>query len=284
MADFDDLDLNTPHQPYDPEEPRRTGLWAALLVTLVLVTGGALYWYFFTGTERPADVRVETEDALAPPGRPDPVEGEDLALPPLDETDSLVRQLVGMLSSHPRVAAWLTTDQLIRNFTVVVINIADGQTPAKHLAAVRPAGQFSPAEEGDTLILHPRNYQRYDDYADAVAGLDPEGTARLYATLKPRIQDAAAELGHPGDFDAVLERAFVELLSTPVVEKQIELAPKSVAYDFADPRLQSLSSVQRQFLRMGPRNVRIIQTRLREIAPHLGIAPETLPGARQGAR
>jgi len=50
-----------------------------------------------------------------------------------------------------------------------------------------------------------------------------------------------------------------------------------VAYEYADPRIQSLSSVQRQFLRMGPRNVKLVQAKLREIAPHLGIAPDALP-------
>ena len=55
------------------------------------------------------------------------------------------------------------------------------------------------------------------------------------------------------------------------------LASKSVAYEFADPRLQSLSSAQRQFLRMGPRNVRLIQAKLREIAPLMGIPAESLP-------
>jgi hypothetical protein len=50
-----------------------------------------------------------------------------------------------------------------------------------------------------------------------------------------------------------------------------------VAYEFDDPKLQSLSSAQRQFLRMGPRNMRIIKAKLREMAPFLGIAPESLP-------
>lgn len=272
MVDLDDLDLNKPRDPWQPEHSRWSKPLAALIVTLLLIAAVALY--FASKKTPPSDVRGETKSAIPVPkaDRPQRVEGEHLPLPPLDDTDALVRQLVGRLSSHPRVAAWLTTDQLVRNFTVVVINIANGETPSKHLRALRPNGQFSVNHEGAALVIDPRSYRRYDDYADAVAALDAEGAARLYATLKPRIQDASSELGHPGDFDPVLERAIVELLKTPVVEERLPLASKSVAYEFADPRLQSLSAAQRHLLRMGPRNVRIIQAKLREIAPHLGIA------------
>ena len=75
----------------------------------------------------------------------------------------------------------------------------------------------------------------------------------------------------------------IELLKTPVVDGDVALASKSVAYEFADPRLQSLSSAQRQFLRMGPRNVRLIQAKLREIAPLVGIPAESLPARVQAA-
>ena len=69
----------------------------------------------------------------------------------------------------------------------------------------------------------------------------------------PGSVDGYRELGHPdGNFDQTLERAIIELLKTPVVDGDVALASKSVAYEFADPRLQSLSSAQRQFLRMGP--------------------------------
>ena len=273
MLHLDNLELDKPPDP-PPEQPRRSKPLAALILALVLIAVAAPLWYFAWKKAPPSDVRVETKSVVPSQKaeQPQRVEGEHLPLPPLDDTDALVRLLVGRLSSHPRVAAWLTTDQLIRNFTVTVINIASGETPVRHLRALRPNGKFSVDHEGAVLVIDPRSYRRYDDYADAVAALDAEGAARLYATLKPRIQDAASELGHPGDFDPVLERAIVELLKTPVVEGRVDLASKSVAYEFADPRLQSLSAAQRQLLRMGPRNVRLIQAKLREIAPHLGIA------------
>lgn len=274
MPDPGDLKLDRPYEP--PPEERRFG-WRVLLLVLLVLVVGYLVWSLVLQRQEPAqDVQVQTERQVAgqetaEPLSPEP--GEDVDLPELGQTDPVVRQLVSGLSSHPKVAAWLTTDQLIRNFAVVVVNIANGRSPARNLSAVRPTGEFVAREDGERTVLDPRSYRRYDEYADAIAALDAQGTARLYATLKPRIQDAYRELGYPeGDFDQTLERAIIELLNTPIVEGDIVLEPKSVSWEFADPKLRSLSAAQRQFLRMGPRNMRIVKEKLREIAPHLGIA------------
>lgn len=271
MAELSDLKLDKPYEP--PPDQRRLG-WRVLLVVLLVVAVGYLVWSLLwkPGQSAP-DVKVQTEQQKAEADEhltPEP--GADIDLPELGQTDPVVRQLVGALSSHPKVAAWLTTDQLIRNFTTVVVNIANGRSPSRHLGALRPTGEFVAREEGEMAHIDPRSYRRYDEYADAVGALDAQGTARLYATLKPRIQDAYRELGYPeGDFDQAMERAMIEILDTPIVEKEIALVPRSVSWEFADPKLQSLSGAQRQFLRMGPRNMKIVKDKIREIAPHLGM-------------
>jgi hypothetical protein len=179
------------------------------------------------------------------------------------------------------VAAWLATDGLIRNFTVVVANIAEGSTPAARLRALAPAGPFRVVEQGDELLIDPRSYERYDRLAEAVASVDPAGSARLYATLKPRIEEAYRDLGLPdGTFDRVLERAIVSLLATPVADSPHDLAPRGIVYGYADPGLESLTAAQKQLLRMGPRNARSVQQKLREIALALGIPAERLPAPR----
>lgn len=274
MADLGDLRLDKTNEP--PVGERRTNIVRAVLfVALVAIVGFLVWRTFWSGPAE--DVHVQTEEQrAAAPGTPAPssVPGDEIDLPPLPDTDPVVRQLVGQLSAHPRIAAWLATDQLIRNFAVIVVNIGDGRSPSQHLRAVRPQGEFVVAQTNGTARIDPRSYRRYDEYADAIGALDPEGTARLYATLKPRLQDAYRELGYPDqDFDQAMRRAVQVLLNTPVVEGDIELAPKSVSWDFANPKLQSLSSAQRQFLRMGPRNMRIVQAKLREIAPLAGWTP-----------
>jgi hypothetical protein len=43
-------------------------------------------------------------------------------------------------------------------------------------------------------------------------------------------------------------------------------------WSYADPALERLGDVERQLLRMGPRNGRILQEKAREIARALGLA------------
>ena len=280
MTDLGDLDLDK--STGEPETRRRSRnvQWIAISAG-VLIAAAAIGYVALRRTAPPEPARATDKPIVAPSQpapdlRPEP--GEDIALPPLDETDSLVRQLVQRLSSHPRVAAWLAIKGLIHNFTVVTLNISNGETPAVHLRRLAPASRFRVREAAGAVYLDPRSYQRYDAYADAVAGLDARGTARLYATLKPRITEASRELGNPtGDFDPVLERAVVELLRVPVVDGEVRVTAKTISYAFADPRLEALSAAQRQFLRMGPRNVRMVQSKLREIAPYLGIPDSRLP-------
>jgi Protein of unknown function (DUF3014) len=280
MMQLSDLQLDKWNSPVEPERPRA---WPRVLLAVVILGAlgaGGYYWLRHRPQPAPADVRAQTEQPVARNESPKPVAeaGEVIDLPPLAQSDAIVRQLVSGLSTHPAAAAWLAGDQLVRNFTVSVYNIAGGRNPSAQLNRLRPAQKFEVRRSGTDLTIDPRSYARYDVYGDAMSALDARGAARLYATLKPRIQDAYRELGHPDDdFDRVLARAIDELLATPVVEGRVALASKSVSYEFADPRLQSLSSAQRQLLRMGPRNVKLIQAKLREIAPLLGITVSRLP-------
>ncbi len=282
MADFDDLHLDRPEAPPPERGPGAEGVrWLVAAIVIVAILAAVYIWRTRRPPAGPPQGQATTggRAPTAPP--PTPVPGESLDLPPLGQTDPLVRQLVGRLSSHPRVAQWLATDQLIRNFTVVVTNVANGRSPVVHLQPMKPKGQFVVAQDAQGTYVDPESYRRYDDYADAISGLDPHGTAQLYETLKPRIEEAYRELGYPqADFDAALKRAVVVLLQTPVVEGRIDVAGAPPLYSFTDRRLESLSGAQRQLLRMGPRNERRVQEKLRELAPLLGISAGELPPAR----
>jgi hypothetical protein len=255
----------------------RIGIWIALAV---LLAAAALAGYFVFGRRQApaADARKPVQ-VVQEPVKPLGGEPEPIDVPPLDQSDALVRELVAKLSSHPSVAAWLTTDGLIRNFTVVVANIAESRTPSVHLRALRPAAKFQVIERAGETYIDPRSYQRYDRVAAAAASIDPAGAARLYATLKPRIEEAYHELGAPDQtFDRALERAIVMLLKTPVLADPVRVQHEgATGFAFADPKIEGLTAAQKQLLRTGPENVRSIQSALRAIAIALGIPEERLP-------
>jgi hypothetical protein len=91
--------------------------------------------------------------------------------------------------------------------------------------------------------------------------------------------EAYKELGHPeGDLDVAVERAIVHLLQTPVVDEPIVLRPRVLSFKYDRDDLESMSPAQKQLLRMGPRNVKVIQDELRAVAGELGIPLSRLPG------
>jgi hypothetical protein len=147
------------------------------------------------------------------------------------------------------------------------------------LKVLAPSAPYRVVTRDGRTTTDPRSYDRYVRIADAVASVDPRAAARVYATLKPRIEDANRDLGTQQPFDHTLERAIVALLATPVVDAGESLKPKGIGYGYADERLESLTAAQKQLLRMGPRNVRVIKAKLREIALALGIPAAHLPPA-----
>jgi hypothetical protein len=286
VSNLDDLELQPPPDP-EPDQTADRTPWG-VIIGLAVVLGVALalgYWY--VNRDRPqeaAPTRAETPPvapAAAPEESPAPLGGEPepVDLPPLDASDPMVRDMVRRLSQHPFLTTWLTTDGLVRNFTVVVHNVASGRTPSVHLRRLAPPEPFRIRTQDGRMVLDDRSYRRYDRVAESVASVDPDDAARLYSTLKPRIEEAYRDLGFPdASFDQALERAIVELLSTPIVEGDVPVRPtRGTDYALTDPRLEDLSDAQKHLLRMGPENTRRIQDSLRQMARSLGIPDERLP-------
>jgi hypothetical protein len=280
MNDVSDLDLHR-DAAGDPDLPpprRSPGVWIAAAVLLAAIGAAAYIAFVWKDRTAPATSARTTPSAAATTASP-PLggKGDAITLPPLDATDTLVRTLVQGLTESAAVMAWLPTNGLIRNFTVVVSNIAEGPTPAKQLKVLKPAAPFRVVSRDGSTLVDPRSFDRYNAIGDAVASVDPAAAAKLYATLKPRIEDAQRDLGTAEPFDKTLERALVALLRTPVIDGSERLKPKGIGYAYADERLESLTPAQKQLLRMGPRNGRVIRTKLREIAVALGVPASHLP-------
>lgn len=286
MSQLDDYEIRRAEQEGEELRPRRD--WSLVLgtsvaVVVILAAIAVVVWMTVRRDARPA------QQPSVPPQRPaavrEPVPRGELGpavapidLPALDLTDPVVRDLLRRLSSRPELAAWLASDNLIRSLVRSIENVAAGKTPAGQLGPLKPPGAFRVESRGRTVIIAPRSYSRYDGLADTLQSMNPADLARVYSLLKPRLKDAYRELGHPeADIDAVTEGAIVQLLRTPVVEGDVELAQREGSYTFRDPALESLSPAQKQLLRMGPRNVRIVEARLRDLARELGIPQTRLP-------
>ena len=254
-----------------PGDSRR----AAIVIGGIAIIGLAAYLYF-SGPSAPPPARAEAPPPAAKPAPPAD-DFEHIDLPALDDSDTLVRQRLGALSSHPLVKAWLGTKGLIRNFVVVVENISHGMNPSGHLRVLKPTGSFLVTKRGTQTVIDPRNYERFSGIADAAASIDARMAGRLYNSFKPLLQMAYDELGNQEPFDRAVERSILDLARVPVVEQdiEVEMNGEGIGYEYADLRFENLNGAQKQLLRMGPKNVRVIQEQLRVFAnaAHLSVAP-----------
>jgi hypothetical protein len=282
LSDFQLLktpSVDEPTRQPSVDEPTRQRAIGLPIVIALLVAASAVATYFVFSRFAPRSGPAAVTQPAAPAAAPAAVQEPPVVLPPLDETDPVVRKLMEAVTSSPQIAAWLATDHLVRHFTNGVIDVAGGATAVRWLPMWRPSSSFHVVQRGRDLIIDPRSYERYDRLAAAGASVDAAGAARVYMTLKPRIEEAARELGE-GSFDRALERAIVLLLSTPDVNDPIRVRAKGVGYAFVDPALEALAPAQKQLLRTGPRNEQRFKTSLRAIATAMGIPDSRLPRSK----
>lgn len=267
MQEFEPIEQDT----LSEEPPRGPGRRRALLLALaaVLIVAAVIVVVLLQRQPPPAEpVLPEPPPMPAPIGEPPPEVEEpepDIELPPLDASDELVRQRAAGLSRHPAFADWLAQDDLIRTFVAVVQNLSEGTTPRQHLQFLAPRAPFEVEQVGERTFIAESSYRRYDRIADVVAAFDVRRAVRLYRLFQPLVDEAFREIGRPGrTFEQAVREAARPLLDVPVLDDGVEVVLKVTTFELADPELEGMSSAQRQLLRMGPRNVRLIQAKLRE--------------------
>jgi len=241
-------------------------------ISFILLVAAALIIYFVfirnSGSSPPDILEAVAQDVTDEPVEEpaslesDTVEAISVAV---DESDGLVRDLVGKLSSHPELARWLVTQDVIRKYVAAVDNIANGHSPRQQIDFFKTKGEFSVKEGNSGFSVDTTAYARYNIVADVFSSLDANGTAQLYRQLSLPIQEAYKDLGYPeGKFHSTFMRAIDELLAVPVVEGDVMLEEKLKSFAMADEKLESMSQAQKHLFRMGPQNVRTIQSKLRE--------------------
>lgn len=251
-------------------EEKQKVMYAVVGVFILLATALLLYFFVFRGKEEVIPEEVvepeETAEVLPAEEVEQPEEAVEILDIKLADSDEILREMAAELSSRPEIMQWLLTQDLIRRFTAAVDNIANGQTPRRHIGFFKPREAFKALENGDTAILDPAGYERYNQVAEVFASLDAPGFIKLYKQMKNAVQEAYQDLGYPNkDFTPTFLRAIDELLSVPVIEKDIVLEEKLMSYSLADPVLEGLSDAQKHLLRMGPVNIRKIQSKLEEL-------------------
>lgn len=268
----------------DEDAPRGP---SKLFVIAMLVLVGAAAWLYFRDPaplpHTPAPVPQVPEEEREPLVRhpvPEPsaiAESADepeasplnqylvAELPDLDESDSALVPLAQYLVAKPELAALLVTTDTIRRFVATVDSLTGESLPLAHLPAKPPAGRFLALERGEELVIDERNFARYQPHVALLTGLDTGELARAYAHFYPLFQSAWQDLGKGGYFNDRLVEVIDHLLDTPEVNAPLRLEQPAVAYVYADPALEGLSSGRKLLLRMGPDNAAAVKAKLREL-------------------
>lgn len=187
-------------------------------------------------------------------------------LPDLNKSDEEVRSAAITLNPAEEWAGWVTTDEALRKFVVVVDNLAAGKIAQKYLPLPKPETKFRSTLDGINYYLDPTGFERYTPYVRLFKNIDTDMTVKVYQHYSPLLEEAFAELGY-GDrsFHDTLLQAFDVLLQAPVIKGNIELIRPSVYFKYLDPALENSSAVHKQMIRMGPQNTQDLQFKIQEL-------------------
>ena len=183
-----------------------------------------------------------------------------------------MQALLAAVSPRAEVQAWLKSGDLLNRFSVVADNLAEGVTPRKQLGFLAPKDAFSTQEKGQAQVISPQSYQRFDFFADAVASVDALALAKALRELHPLLEAAYHQLGYPNaKLDEVLARAARRVLEAKLLDGEVRVEKAGVLWFYADPKLEKAGAVEKHLWRMGPRNQRIVQDKVREVSAALGL-------------
>ena len=146
----------------------------------------------------------------------------------------------------------------MRQLAMAIDQAATGASPARDFKVIAPTTPFVPAGRGLRRTIDPASYRRYDGLVQTVTSIDASSVAKIYKTIRPRLNEAYRSLGNQtSDVDRGLAQVLDILLDTPVVKDPIAIvvSDKGGGWAYVDDDLETLRPTQKQLLRMGSANV-----------------------------
>ncbi|MGY6276023.1 DUF3014 domain-containing protein [Methylomonas sp. MgM2] len=277
---------------YDQFEPKKPS--GALIGLILLVLAAGFAWYYFSKpvpsetaperrelalpslpSEMPATQALSEQTVENPsdPNSTDPnvqaVPEQAVELPELAKSDSTFREAV--LAISPGLAPWLKTKQIIRRYVTIANDFSQGLWLEKHMRFLKHAQPFSVDKTDQGVFIAKESYHRYDALASAIDAIDAKKAMAVYQRYKPLLQEVYDGFGYPPErpLEDIFLKSASQILAAPVIEQPIAVVRPSVYYKFANDKLEKLSPVSKQMLRMGPNNTRVIQDKVRQLVQEL---------------
>jgi len=186
----------------------------------------------------------------------------------LQGSDKAFRQDALAISTSKQFKKSLFQTEIIRKIIFSINDMAQGLRPSTKILNELPHTKaFIVMTRGDKMYISPKSYQRYDHLAQAIHDIDSNAGVAVYKKYLPLFRRVFKDFSYPASYQVsdIFKAAVGKVLQAPTIQDRIEVVQPSVHYKFADAKLENLSSLDKQMLRMGPDNTRVIQKKLREL-------------------
>lgn len=211
-----------------------------------------------TAIEEPAP-----EPSEPPPPPPEPVEDP---LPRLEESDDAVRDAVGDIPLGTAGQQYLIPGNIIERSASLIYLMAQGDVPYKLLPVSRPKAAFPIRDDGTQVVTDPAGFERYDALTQWLQSLDLESLLSSLEWFIPLFREAWSYYGEdPAAFDMAVVMTLDLVIATPEIDlSEARLTRKEAVWIFEDPAIEGLAPIQKQVLRMGPENAKILKAKAAE--------------------
>jgi hypothetical protein len=248
----------------------------ALVAILLLGSAAAWYWW-----GRLAPTPVPPPPVAAPAsGEAEPQVHNPLppaagsTLPELNQSDAPFSTAVTDLPGARALADFLRPENLIRHLVATVDNLPRHKLAVELRPLESASGSLIVSGGDQQATLDERNGTRYAALTAILGGLDMHAVNTLYRQYYPLFQRAYEDLGYPkAYFNDRLVEVIDHLLAAPHPAGPLALARPKVFWEFADPKLEALSSGQKLMLRIGDTNRAVVERQLRALRVLIAAAP-----------
>ena len=181
----------------------------------------------------------------------------------LEESDKSFKGAVGHVSEG--LEQWFETKDALKKYTFLINDISQNQILTKNRKFLQPSQKLEVQKDAKGLYLDEKSYKRYDDFSQSIDKIDVKTGVGVYLAFKPLLNQVYKVFSYPDTYqlDDIFLKAAANVMKAPIIEDRIGLVKHSLIYKFEDKELEELGAVEKQMLRMGPENTKVIQNKLR---------------------
>ena len=185
----------------------------------------------------------------------------------LTDSDELVREAIGRLGGGIVATQFSRASNLLERAVSLTDNLAAGNVPYRLVPIAPPKKPFPIQDDGLRVTVDPEGYRRFDGFADWVHGLDAIAIVSAYQRFSAFADEAFALLGYAesDQFRDRINQALRLILTTPPIPADAELKKQEAVWVYVDDAIENLPELHKQLLRLGPRNLSLVQDKAREI-------------------